>query len=214
VKGGGWGVSAFAPDKKSAVVANYVSVTNVDLYTLDLVKGGMTPIGDGKNDIAYGGSEYAPDGSLWVTSDEGSDFQRLGTLDTKSGTFTPKGPTEAWDVDSFDIAPDGNFIAYVTNEAGSSKLKLLNPKTGKVRVVSALPAGVIGGLEIAPWGEIGITFTSARSAADAYSVDPKTLKITRWTESETGGLDVTKNIEPQLVKIKSFDGRSSPANVR
>jgi dipeptidyl aminopeptidase/acylaminoacyl peptidase len=206
VKGGGWGLSAFAPDKKSAIVASYKSVTNVDMFTLDLVKGGMTPIGDHAKDIAYGGAEYAPDGTLWVTTDEGSDFQRLGTLDTKSGKFTPKGPAEAWDVDSFDIAPDGSFIAYVTNEAGSSKLKLLNPKTGKARVVSALPAGVIGGLEIAPWGEIGLTFTSARSAADAYSVDPKTFKITRWTESETGGLDVTKNVEPQLVKIKSFDG--------
>ncbi len=206
VKGGGWGISTFAPDKKTAVVANYVSVTNVDLYTLDLVKGGMTPIGDNKKDTAYGAIEYAPDGKLWATSDEGSDFQRLGTLDPKTGMFTPKGAAESWDVDTFDIAPDGSFIAYVTNEAGSSKLKLLNPTSGKARSVSNLPAGIIGGVEIAPWGEIGITFTSARSAADAYSINPNTLKIARWTESETGGLDVSKNSEPQLVKIKSFDG--------
>lgn len=206
VKGGGWGIQAFSPDKKSALVGSYVSVTNVDMFSLDLASGTMTPIGDNSKDIAYGGAEYAPDGSLWVTSDEGSDFQRLGTLDTKTGAFTPKGPAEKWDVDSFDIAPDGSFIAYVTNEAGLAKLKLLDPKTGKVRVVDGLPAGIVGGLEIAPWGEIGLTFTSARSAADAYSVDPKTLKVTRWTESETGGLDVTKNSEPELVKIKSFDG--------
>jgi dipeptidyl aminopeptidase/acylaminoacyl peptidase len=32
------------------------------------------------------------------------------------------------------------------------------------------------------------------------------MAVTRWTESETGGLDVTKNSEPELVKIKSFDG--------
>ena len=87
-----------------------------------------------------------------------------------------------------------------------AKLKLLDPKTSKVRTVTDLPAGIIGGMEISPWGEIGLTFTSARSAADAYSVDPKSLKVTRWTESETGGLDVTKNSEPELVTIKSFDG--------
>ena len=206
VKGGGWSMSAFAPDERSAIVANYNSVTNVDMYTLDLVKGGMTPIGDTAKDIAFGGGEYAPDGTLWVTSDEGSDFQRLGTLDTQTGVFTPKGPAEKWDVDSFNIAPDGSFIAYVTNEAGLAKLKLLDPKTNKAREVSGLPAGIIGGLEIAEWGEIGLTFTSARSAADAYSVDPKTLRVTRWTESETGGLDVSKNSEPELVKIKSYDG--------
>lgn len=206
VKGGGWGIRAFSPDKKSALVSSYNSVTNVDMYRLDLEKGGMTPIGDNSKDIAYGGAEFAPDGKLWVTSDEGSDFQRLGTLDLQTGTFTAKGPVEKWDVDSFDIAPDGSFIAYVTNEAGMAKLKLLDPKTSKVRTVTDLPAGIIGGMEIAPWGEIGLTFTSARSAADAYSVDPKSLKVTRWTESETGGLDVTKNSEPELVTIKSFDG--------
>ena len=206
VKGGGWGISAFSPDKKSAIVASYNSVTNVDMYRLDLEKGGMTPIGDNSKDVAYGGAEFAPDGRLWVTSDEGSDFQRLGTLDPSTGKFTAKGQAEKWDVDSFDIAADGSFIAYVTNEAGVAKLKLLDPKTNKTRDVAGLPAGIIGGLEIAPWGEIGLTFTSARSAADAYSVNPKTLKVTRWTESETGGLDVTKNSEPELVKIKSFDG--------
>lgn len=206
VKGGGWSLAAFAPDKKSAVVGSYVSVTNTDLYMLDLASGVMTPIGDPKKDIAYGGAQFAADGSLWVTSDEGTDFQRLGTLDTKTGKFTPRGPQENWDVDTFDIAPDGSFIAYVTNEAGMAKLKLLDPKTNQVRTVDSLPAGIIGGLEISEWGEIGITFTSARSAADAYSVDPKTMAVTRWTESETGGLDVTKNSEPELVKIKSFDG--------
>jgi dipeptidyl aminopeptidase/acylaminoacyl peptidase len=206
VKGGGWGIQAFSPDKKSALVGQYISVTNSDLRMLDLASGAMTPIGDLAKDIAYGGAEFAPDGTLWVTSDEGSDFQRLGTLDVKTGVFTPKGPVEKWDVDTFDIAPDGKFLAYVTNEAGMSRLKIMNMKSGKVRSVDTLPVGLIGGLEISEWGEIGLTFTSARSAADAYSVNPKTLKVTRWTQSETGGLDVTKNSEPELVTIKSFDG--------
>lgn len=206
VKGGGWGVGAFSPDKKTAVVAQYLSVTNSDLSLLDLATGKMTPIGDHAKDIAVGGAEFAPDGSLWVTSDEGSDFQRLGTIDIATGKFTPRGPAEKWDVDGFNISPDGSFLVYVTNEAGMSKLKLLDLKTNTVRVVDGLPAGIVGGFDISEWGEIGLSFTSARSATDAYSIDPKTLKVTRWTESETGGLDVSQNVEPELVKVKSFDG--------
>ena len=206
VDGGGWGISDIAPDKSWALVGKYVSVQKVDLFRLDLKTGQMTPIGDHSKTIAYGGSAFAPDGTIWGTSDEGSDFQRLGTLDPATGQFTPRGPAEKWDVDTFAISEDGRFIAYVVNEAGMSKLRLLDPKTGAVRTVDTLPAGIIGGLEIAPWGEIGISFTSARSAADAYSIDPKTLAVTRWTQSETGGLDVTKNVEPELVKVKSFDG--------
>jgi dipeptidyl aminopeptidase/acylaminoacyl peptidase len=206
VKGGGWAISAFAPDKSWALAVQYVSVTKSNLFKLDLGSGKMTPIGDHGAAISYQGAAIAPDGTIWVTSDEGSEFQRLGTLDIATGKFTPRGPAERWDVDMFDISDDGKTIAYVTNEAGMSKLKLFSIKSGKVRRVDALPAGIIGGVDIAPWGEIGLTFTSARSAADVWSVDPKTLKLTRWTESETGGLDVMRNVEPELVTVKSFDG--------
>lgn len=206
VSGGGWGVNAFAPDNSWAIVTKYVSVQKSDLFRLDVASGALTPIGDHSKAIAQDGVKFAPDGTIWMTSDEGSDFQRLGTLDPATGKFTPRGPAEKWDVDSFDIAEDGSFIAYVVNEAGASKLRLFDPKSGAVRTVDTLPAGIIGGLEIAPWGEIGISFTSARSAADAYSVNPQSLAVTRWTQSETGGLDVTQNVEPELVKVKSFDG--------
>ena len=205
VEGGGWAVNAFSPDKSWAVVSQYVSVEKSDLFRLDLTTGAMTPIGDHKRKIAQDSAEFAPDGTIWMTSDEGSDFQRLGTLDPATGKFTPRGPAEKWDVTSFDIADDGSFIAYVINEAGMSKLRLLDPGSGTVRTVD-LPAGVIGGVGIAPWGEVGFTLSSARSASDAYSVDPKTLKVTRWTKSETGGLDPAQNVEPELVKVKSFDG--------
>lgn len=206
VAGGGWFVAGFSPDKSWALVGKYTSVQKSDLFRLDIASGKLTPIGDHRKQVSLGGASIAPDGIIWATSDEGSDFQRLGTIDPASGKFTPRGPAEKWDVSSFDIAEDGSFLTYVVNEAGMSKLRLFDPNSGTVRTVDTLPAGIIGGVAIAPWGEIGVTFTSARSAADAYSIDPRTLAVTRWTESETGGLDVTKNVEPELVKVKSFDG--------
>jgi len=208
VKGGGWGIADFAPGNATAVVGNYQSVQKSDLYLLDLATSKLTPIGDHKKAIAYGGAKFAPDGALWVTSDEGSDFQRLGTLDPKTGKFTPRAPEKKWDVESFDIAPDGSFIAYVVNEAGISKLRLLDPKTGQLREVPGLPVGGIGGVDIAPWGEIGLTVSSAKVPTDAFSVDPKTMSVKRWTESETGGLDPARNVEPELVEVKSFDGEA------
>lgn len=205
VEGGGWGISSFAPDNKSAIVGNYRSITNVDLYRLDLATGALTPIGDKAKEIAYGQVDYAPDGTLWVLSDEGSDYQRLGTLDPATGTFTPRAPDEKWDVETFKISGDGRFIAYVVNEAGISRVRLLDTATDKARTVEALPAGVIGSMDISNWGEIGLSLSSARSPSDAYSINPETLAVTRWTASETGGLDAAKNAEPSLVEIKSFD---------
>lgn len=205
VKGGGWGVADFAPDAKSAVVVEYVSVTKSNLHLLDIASGTMTPIGDHAKAIAYGEAKFAPDGTLWVTSDEGSDFQRLGTVDRKTGAFTARSPEKKWDVADFDIAKDGSLIAYTVNEAGIDRLRLMDARTGAVRNVDGLPAGGIGGLEFAPWGTIGLSMTSAKSPTDAYSVDPQTLAATRWTQSETGGLDPQANVEPEFVEVKSFD---------
>ncbi len=206
VQGGGWAISAFAPDNKSAIVGNYRSITDVDLYRLDLASGALTPIGNTGKEIAYGQVDTAPDGTLWVLSDEGSDVQRLGTLDPATGKFTPRGPAETWDVESFKISSDGRFIAYVVNEAGISRVRLLDPATGKTQTVEALPTGVVGAMEVSNWGEIGLSLSSARSPSDAYSINPETLAVTRWSASETGGLDAAKNVEPSLVAIKSFDG--------
>jgi dipeptidyl aminopeptidase/acylaminoacyl peptidase len=206
VQGGGWNFLDFTPDGRRGVVGQYLSINKSNLYLIDIASGRMTPIGDHSKQISYGGAQFAPDGSLWVTSDEGSDFQRLGTLDPATGRFTAIAPEPRWDVDSFDISDDGRFIAYLINEAGSSRLKLLDVANRRVRTVSALPAGVVGGLDVAPWGDIAVTIASARAASDIYSVNPRTLAVTRWTESETGGLDPKANVEPQLIETASFDG--------
>ncbi|HKQ81667.1 MAG TPA: prolyl oligopeptidase family serine peptidase [Steroidobacteraceae bacterium] len=208
VKGGGWSINSFAPDRSQAAVLEYISITKSNLHLLNLASGTLTPVGDHNKAVSYGDAKFAPDGALWVTSDESSEFQRLGTIDLTTGRFTARAPEAKWDVEAFDIAQDGSFIAYVVNAAGAARLKVLDTKSGTARVVDALPAGQIGEVFIAPWGDIGLSFTSAKSAQDAYSVDPRTLAVTRWTTSETGGLDVTKNVEPTLIEVKSFDGKT------
>jgi len=204
-QGGGWAITAFSPDKTAAYVADYNSVQDVDLYRLDLASGAMTPVGDPAAQVAFGSMEIAPDGTIWATSDQDSDFQRLGRLDPLSGAFAPVS-RETWDVDGFVISDDGHTIAYVVNEAGTDRLRLMDVASGKITAVDALPAGLIGGLEFAPWGEIGFSFSSAKSAADVWSLDPATMQLTRWTQSETGGLDASINVEPRIVTTTSFDG--------
>ena len=206
VTGGGWNFYDFAPGGNQAVVVNELSVTNSDPYLLDIASGRLTPIGNPKKDIYYGSFKFAPDGTLWATSDEGSDTQRLGRLDPRSGRFTPVSAAGRWDVEEFDISHDGRTIAYTVNEAGSSRLYLMDVASGAVRPAQSLPAGQIFGLEFAPWGPLGFSMVSAKSPTDAYSLDPATLAITRWTASETGGLDPNINVEPVLVETRSFDG--------
>jgi dipeptidyl aminopeptidase/acylaminoacyl peptidase len=205
VKGGGWQIADFAPDSRRAVVVEYISINKSNIYDLDVASGALRPITDLNANVSYGGAAYAADGILWATSDEGSDFQRLGRLDPATGRFTPVTTERKWDVENFDISDDGRTIAYVINEAGISRVKLLDVGSGRVRTAEKLPVGVVGAIQIAPWGTVGLTLSSARSPSDTYTIDPNTLAVTRWTESETGGLDPTVNVEPELIEVRTND---------
>ncbi|MDP3381991.1 MAG: alpha/beta fold hydrolase, partial [Phenylobacterium sp.] len=48
-------------------------------------------------------------------------------------------------------------------------------------------------------------------SGDVWSWDVGGADLTRWTESELGGLDPAKLVEPALFRYPSFDGRSIPA---
>jgi dipeptidyl aminopeptidase/acylaminoacyl peptidase len=207
-QGGGWGFVDFFPDGRSALVAERRSIQDSSLWRLDLATGALTPITRERGPVSWGEAKVAPDGRILVTTDRLGDFQELGVLDPKTGAFRRLGAPGRWDVEAFDVSPDGRQIAVVTNEAGASRLRLLDSATGTVLAEPKVPAGVISGIAYAPWGELGFTLSSARSPADAWSVVPETGVVRRWTFSETGGLDPESNREPELVTVRSFDGRS------
>lgn len=204
---GGWVAIDFAPDGRELLVFNYISVTDSQLHIIDVESGEIRKVTRDATPVAYGTLKFAPDGRLWVSSDKDSDVQRIGVLDMDSGLFTPMIDGGRWDISNFDISADGKTIAYVVNEAGFSRLYLYDVASGERRMVGGLPPGEIGSaMKFAPWGTLGFTVYSNQSPGDAYSLDPVTLQVTRWTESETGGLDPADNVLPELVEIKSFDG--------
>ena len=203
VQGGGWSFADFSRDGKTALINHRTSIEQSDLYEIDIATGILARLNRPNNGgVSFNSACYAADGTIFVTSDIGNEVQRLGTVDRVNGFRQLITGPALWEVEDFDMAPD----VYTRNEAGISKLRLLNPKTGALLGEAKLPAGVISGLKIAPSGEIGFSLARATSPADAWSLDPKTLVATRWTTSETGGLDASKNRDPELVTVKSFDG--------
>lgn len=204
---GGWAAIDFAPNGHELLVFNYISATDSQLHIVDVETAAIRQVTRDATPVAYGNLQFAPDGRLWVSSDKDADVQRLGVLDTQTGVFTSMIDGGRWDISSFDIAKDGKTIAYVVNEAGFSRLYLYDIASAQKRQVLGLPPGEIGsGMKFAPWGTLGFTVYSNQAPGDAYSLDPATLTVTRWTESETGGLDPALNVLPELVEIKSFDG--------
>ncbi|HYJ79986.1 MAG TPA: S9 family peptidase [Longimicrobiaceae bacterium] len=207
--GGGWGVADWSPDDRTLLVAEVFSVNSVNLFLVDVATGAKTPLTTAGDTVAYGGATFAPDGrGVYLTSDAGSEFQRLSYLDLATRELTPLVTDIPWDVDALALSPDGGRLAFASNQAGLSRLYLLDTATRRYRAVEGVPAGVVGGLEWHPnGGELGFTVASARSTSDVYSLDPRSGAVTRWTESELGGLLAQELSEPELIRWRSFDGR-------
>jgi len=209
MSGGGWAAVDWSEDKSRLLVAEYISANKSRIYLMDVKSGAkelLTP--DKQTPVAYTGAEFAKDGkSIFLGSDDGSEFQRLYQMDLQTKAVRLLPTHINWDVDEFDLSPDGKTIAFVTNEDGVGKIYLLDVRSGKKRQVSQLPLGIPSSVSWHENGrEIAFNFTSARSPADVYSYDVKSGKLDRWTESETGGLRTDNFVEPELVRVKSFDG--------
>lgn len=209
VSGGGWSVMAWSPDDSQLLVGEYLSFNESRLYLCNAATGAMELITPATGEkVSWGAGVFARDGrSLFVTTDKDSEFQRLCRFDLKTRQLTPLSEAIRGDVEGLDLSDDGKLLAFVSNEAGVSKLHLLDARTGKKLRTPALPLGVISGLK---WHknnrDLAFTLSAAKSPNDVYSLEAKTGKIERWTESETGGLNPENFVEPELISIKSFDG--------
>ena len=208
VESGGWAVLDFMPDGRRLLVMHYLAASSSVLYLVDIESGQITPITDETATIAWRTARAAPDGTVWAICDAESDVLRLVRLDPTTRAFRAVTPPGAWEVEMFDLSSDGRTIAYAVNEAGFSRLHILDVESGENREVGGLPTGVIAAVKIAPWGDVAVTVTGPKTPADAFVVDPEMLAVTRWTESETGGLDPGRNADAELVSVASFDGET------
>ena len=211
VQGGGWEVDDWSPDDGRLIATEGLSVNRSRLWLVNLADGArreIVPLG-ASDTVAYGGARFSADGrSLYVTTDQDSEFLRLARLDLTSRRLTVLTPRIEHDVVAFEPSDDGRTIAFVVNQDGRFALYLLDTATGRSRRVSGVPLGIIGGLH---WHHtrnlLGFTLSTIRSPGDVYVLDPARQILTRWTESETGGLDTSTLPEPELIRWTSFDGR-------
>ena len=210
--GGNWSPMDFSPDGKRLLVMKYVSAAESYPGVVDTATGKLElfPVDGGK--ASFGGFAFAPDGkAVYFISDEplqgkAQEFKTLRYHDPATGKFNVLSANIPWDVGGFTIADDGRHLAFVSNEDGISKLRVLSLPDHKEIRLPALPIGVIGGVSFSPDGKrLALTLNSATSPSDVHVIDLAAATLTRWTQSEVGGLDASKFVAPTLVRYPTFD---------
>ena len=208
VQGGGWGPLDWSPDGKKLLIAEEKSVNESALFLVDPATGAKDLITPADPPAYYSDAQFAADGkSLYLITDRESDFLRLARLDLASRKLTFLRPDIQRDLSTLALSWDGRRLAYVANEDGAEVLYVMDTASGKDIPLPKLPYGTIGGLR---WHhnnrDLGLSLSSARSPSDVFSIDVDKAALTRWTTSETGGLNAAEFSEPELIRWKSFDG--------
>lgn len=211
LQGGGWSPLDWSRDGKTILAVEAISANESYLWLIDAASGEktlLTPKG-GSEKVAYNEGAFTRDGKgIYTTTDKDSEFARLTYIDLTTKQHTYLTSQISWDVEQFDLSDDGRLIAFITNEDGYGVLHVLDSMTRKERKLPPLPKGIISGPK---WHknsrDLAFDISSARSSSDVYSLNIQTMKVDRWTFSETGGLDTSNFSEPDLIHWKSWDGR-------
>lgn len=218
--GSWWSAVEFSQMGSKMLALQYISITDSRSHLIDLDDGTVVSLAGGQDNKSVNYPVAFDDDSngFWLVTNQGDEFERLAwqSLDSGAAPEIITGDIH-WNVSSVAISDDRKRMAFVTNENGMSRVYLMDPETREYRVVDALPVGLVGGLQFSPDGQrLGMTIASAQTPNDAFVLnlgnDPLAAgELVRWTESETGGLDTTQFVVPELVKYTTFDGRNIPA---
>jgi dipeptidyl aminopeptidase/acylaminoacyl peptidase len=209
LEGGGWNISAWSDDERYILLHNYISASESAIWLYDM--------STGKNErflpaavehTRYTGFKFNKDGkSIYMVSNAGNEFMRPAMVNIATRKITWLVADIPWETQDYQVTMDGKQAAFVANEAGISRLYIQNLATLKYTSVAALPVGVIGVIQ---WHNnntsLGISFTTANASTDVYEWNTTTQKLTRWTESELGGMNLDGIEPPQLIKWKGVDG--------
>jgi dipeptidyl aminopeptidase/acylaminoacyl peptidase len=211
LEGGGWRPLDWSPDSRRLLVQETISAAESYLWLIDSVDGKrepLTPRG-GAEKVRYQGGAFTPDGrAIYTATDEGSEFLRLARVDLETRERRIVTEQIPWDVERFELSRDGKTLAVVINEDGTGVLHLFDGHTGRERPRPRLP-GSVQALRFHPNSrDLAVGVLSAHHPEDVFTLDVATGRVERWTESETGGIDLTQAREPELVRWPSFDGRT------
>jgi acetyl esterase/lipase len=204
---GSWRIEAFSADDRRLLLRRYLSITSASLFELDLTTGEARELLTDHHEFAIGNARYGKDpDTIYFTADIGAEFMRLHRLHLQSGRLRVLTGAVPWNIDEFEISPDGRYLAAIVNEDGYSRLSVMTLPDFTFVALPELPDGVAGAPQFSPDNKrLALSMANATSPNDVYVVDLEARQLERWTHSEAGGLSATNFMAPELIRYPTFD---------
>ncbi len=202
-----WYPLDWSADDSKLLVWRYLSANDSYLYLADTTTGALTPLEAKPLGGGIRRAKFGPDGrGVYVLTDEDGEFAAVKYKDPIAHDSRRVTPEVPWDVEDFDVSPDGRYVAYVLNEDGRSRLTVLDAPAHAELAAPGLPEGLIGNVRFDHTGtKLAMSAEGPTSPRDTYVYDLTKNQIERWTHSEIGPLDPKGLVTPQLVRFPTWD---------
>ena len=202
-----WYPLDWSPDDSKLLVWRYLSSSESYLYLADVASGTLTPLEPKPVKAGIRMAKFDPAGrGVYVVTDEDSEFAQLKFKDLITHDKRRVTADLSWDVEDFDVSPDGRYLAYVVNEDGRSRVAVLDRESKQTLAPAGLPEGRIGNPRFDRTGrKLAMTVDAPTSPRDVWVYELDRDSVTRWTHSEAGPVDVGTFVAPELIRYPTWD---------
>lgn len=187
--------------------------TNTEYFELPAGTKTPSPL-FGQGEGAEYKAKYGAAGEVIVRAHRGGNFRRLFRF--SKGAFTPLTEERSWDIDSFDVSPDGKRVAFSVNEGGYTKLFTVPSLGGKARSLADFGAndGAWLGRFSKDSRSITVTVDPGSGPQKNYVVDLASRNVAEWTIPSAPEVDLSSYAKATLESYPARDGTQIPMWVR
>jgi dipeptidyl aminopeptidase/acylaminoacyl peptidase len=211
----GWSPVEWSDDGKLLLLRQSMGQEESRIWTLEWATGKRTQITPKSSrhyfaQMAFGENSRA----VFALSNFESDFLTPIRIDLATGAIRTIGGQAKWDGEELAVSADGQRLAVSLNVEGFSELHCWEIPSGKELPAPKIKTGVLTNILFRPGShELGFTLNSEESASDAWTADLDTGAVTRWTNRTRKAKKEIPVPDPQIARVRSFDGLSIPALV-
>lgn len=207
----GYELSTISPDKQWLVFSRPNTTNDNDLFLYDRATQGMRHLTPHEGDVAYSGQMFSPDGqSLYMTTDEGSEYSYLVRLDLATGDMEVVFQTD-WDVWFAYLSRQDQYLVVGVNEDARTVLSMFEYPGMEPVDLPVLPGLDVTSAGFSPDDErIAFYASSSRSPGDLHVQELVTGETTKLTSTLNPEIDESHLVDGAVVRFSSYDGVEIP----
>ena len=208
-------------DGKRALVVRYQSLSDLQLYLVDVSRAGgaahlLYPAASAHANVFT--AAFSADGRrIFVATDEGGESAAVLALDAASGKergrYVETRPRTS-QIAAINVAPTGDRLNILVDAGSHNEVRILDARTLALAGTPELPLGAGGPGRFSHDGKsFTVTWSSPDQPVDVFAIDAARRQVAALRKDARSTLAGLRAIEASVTEVVSFDGTKVPVNL-